>query len=87
MIGLRIRAHMAYPIWRTNMSIKEAKIFAGQWVELEYSDRHGDSVYERAQVFEINFVPLYGPCLITDIGDISLDRVRSCHMAGQQIAA
>lgn len=59
------------------MLISEAKEFVGKIVELTYNDRTGKPVVETAEVYEVNFVPLYGPCMITDIGDIRLDRIVS----------
>jgi len=32
----------------------------------------------------VNFVPLYGPCLITDVGDIRLDRIQSMDLVEDQ---
>ena len=60
------------------MLISDAKSFVGQIVEVTYTDRKGNPVSEMAEVFDVSFVPLYGPCLITDVGDIRLDRVLSC---------
>ncbi len=62
------------------MLISDAKGFVGQWVEVVYKDRVGAEVVDTAEVFDVNFVPLYGPCLITDIGEIRLDRVVACVM-------
>lgn len=63
---------------RKRMLISDAKNFVGQVVEITYTDRLGKETSEVAEVFEVNFVPLYGPCLITDVGDIRLDRVVAC---------
>ncbi|MBS1705645.1 MAG: hypothetical protein JST40_07205 [Armatimonadetes bacterium] len=63
------------------MLISEAKKFVGEVVEVTFSDRKGQEVCEVAEIFDVNFVPLYGPCLITDVGDIRLDRV---HLISQQ---
>lgn len=60
------------------MLISDAKGYVGQVVELTYTDRTGAEIVDTAEVFDVNFVPLYGPCLITDIGEIRLDRVVSC---------
>lgn len=57
------------------MLISEAKTFTGQCVKLVYKDRRGAEVERCTEVFDVGFVPLYGPCLITDIGEIRLDRV------------
>jgi hypothetical protein len=42
---------------------------------------------ELAEIFDVGFVPLYGPCLITDIGEIRLDRVVSLEYASMNKAA
>lgn len=60
------------------MLISEAKGFVNQHVMLSYRDRRGDEIVREAEVFEVGFVPLYGPCLITDVGEIRLDRVVNC---------
>jgi len=59
------------------MLISDAKAFVGQVVEVRFADRAGKVNTETAEVFDVNFVPLYGPCLITDIGDVRLDRIHS----------
>lgn len=60
------------------MLISEAKTFTGQTVKLVYKDRRGAEMERQTEVFDVGFVPLYGPCLITDIGEIRLDRVVGC---------
>lgn len=57
------------------MLISDAKKFIGQIVELQFLDRTGTVNTEVVEVFDVNFIALYGPCLITDIGDIRLDRI------------
>lgn len=59
------------------MLISDAKLLVGQIVNLEYTDRKGDILSDRVEIFDVNFIALYGPCMITDIGDIRLDRVVS----------
>ncbi len=59
------------------MLISDAKTYIGQLVSITYTDRRGETLEEITEVFDVNFVPLYGPCLITDAGDIRLDRVQS----------
>jgi len=51
------------------MLSSDARAFVGQFVELSYRDRKGDSSSVVAEVFDVNFLPLKGPCLITDVGD------------------
>lgn len=57
------------------MQIADAKSLVGHRVELCWSDRTGREQVHMVEVFEVNFVPLYGPCLLTDTGEIRLDRV------------
>lgn len=63
---------------KEEMLISDAKGYVGQVVQVTYSDRTGTEIVDTAEVFDVNFVPLYGPCLITDIGEIRLDRVVAC---------
>lgn len=57
------------------MLIAEAKELVGNFVNLTYLDRNGQEIADLAEIFDVAFVPLYGPCLITDIGELRLDRV------------
>lgn len=57
------------------MLIAEAKELVGNFVNLTYLDRNGHEIADLAEIFDVAFVPLYGPCLITDIGELRLDRV------------
>lgn len=66
------------------MTISEAKSFIGSEVELSWTDRHGDELHASTRVYSADFVPLYGPCLITDEGEIRLDRIVDCHLAVQR---
>lgn len=59
------------------MLISDAKSYVGQMVEIVFKGRGGTETSDTAEVFDVNFVPLYGPCLITDIGDVRLDRIVS----------
>lgn len=63
------------------MSIGEAKSFIDQLVHLTWVDRKGAEVFDAVNVFDVGFVPLYGPCLITNRGEIRLDRVLRCETA------
>lgn len=56
------------------MTIQEAKSFVGSQLNLKWTTRNGESS-DVVFVVSVGFVPLYGPCLITDVGEISLDRV------------
>ena len=69
------------------MLISDAKKYIGQVVHVSFLDRKGVELCEVAEIFDVNFVPLYGPCLITDHGDIRLDRVVAVELAAQQRAA
>jgi len=57
------------------MTIQEAKEFVGSQVKVSWTGRKGDEQSDTVHVISVGFVPLYGPCLITDIGEIRLDRV------------
>ena len=69
------------------MLSSEAKRFVGQVVEIEYSDRHGNVFFQTAEVFDVGFLPLYGPCLILDIGEIRIDRIQSCRLVQKTLRA
>lgn len=69
------------------MLISDAKSLVGQIVNLEYTDRKGDILSDRVEIFDVNFIALYGPCMITDIGDIRLDRVVSAVATQESQAA
>jgi hypothetical protein len=58
-----------------HMLISDAKKFIGQWADVCYTDRTGAEVNETVEIFDVNFIALYGPCIITDMGDIRLDRI------------
>jgi hypothetical protein len=57
------------------MNIQDAKTFIGMPLRLTWTGRKGDEQSDLVYVFNVGFVPLYGPCLITDKGEIRLDRV------------
>lgn len=69
------------------MLIADAKKLIGQIVDVEFTDRTGSSLVERVEIFDVNFIALYGPCLITDYGDIRLDRVVSAKPFKKVVAA
>ncbi|MDI9641429.1 hypothetical protein QPK87_07140 [Kamptonema cortianum] len=70
------------------MLISEAKHLVGQMVNLTYSDRNGQEFTEATEVYDVAFVPLYGPCVICDLGEIRLDRVLNSEIiAYQQLRA
>lgn len=57
------------------MSFKDAQQYIGLNCEVAWRDRHGDVQTRNVFVLDVNFVPLYGICLITDYGEIRLDRI------------
>lgn len=57
------------------MLISEAKNLIGHIVDITFTDRSGKEYVKTAEVFDVGFVPLYGPCMITDVGEVRLDRV------------
>lgn len=59
------------------MTISEAKSYVGSDVSLCWLNRKGEELRADARVFSADFIPLYGPCLVTDAGDIRIDRVVS----------
>lgn len=69
------------------MLISEAKAYIGHSVKVQYKNRNGDVCEAATMVYDVNFVPLYGPCLITDVGDIRLDRVVGCQVHAEKQAA
>lgn len=63
------------------MTILEAKSYIGAEVELSWLDRKGEEVHAVTRVYSADFVPLYGPCLITDAGEVRLDRIVACELS------
>jgi hypothetical protein len=59
------------------MLATEAKAFVGHIVQVEHTDKEGNVFIENAELYDIGFLPLYGPCLLLDIGEVRLDRVMS----------
>lgn len=59
------------------MELQDARKLARHKVVLHWRDRKGDLRGETSYVYELRFVPLYGPCLITDFGEIAIDRIES----------
>ncbi|MBN8689996.1 MAG: hypothetical protein J0L72_04290 [Armatimonadetes bacterium] len=69
------------------MLISDAKKYIGKIVDLEYVDRAGATHVDRTEVFDVTFIALYGPCMITDLGDIRLDRVSNVTLVTEQLSA
>lgn len=59
------------------MLISEAQAMIGKIVDVTHLDRQGSEYTSRTEVFDVGFVAVCGPCLITDLGEIRLDRVKS----------
>lgn len=57
------------------MRIPEAKQYLGRRCSVTYLNRHGEQITRTLHVQDVAFVPLYGPYLIGDLEDVSLDRV------------
>ena len=57
------------------MNIPEAKQYLGRHCAVTFHNRHGDEITKNLRIYDVEFVPLYGPYLIGDIEDVSLDRV------------
>ena len=68
------------------MHIQEAKTYVNSRVNLTWLDRNGKEISEVVDVFEVNFVPYYGPCMITNAGEIRLDRIQACEKEVRRIA-
>lgn len=69
------------------MLISEAKPLVGHFVNLSYTDRSNNIYSETVEIFDVTFIPLYGPCIITDVGEIRLDRIVKAEKAASQKAA
>lgn len=69
------------------MTIKEARSHIGARVNLTWTDRNGDPNTQNVDVYEVNFVPFYGPCMITSVGEIRLDRIVSCEAETRRMAS
>jgi len=59
------------------MNFKEAQQYIGLDCEVAYRDRHGELQTKQVFVNDVTFIPLYGLCLVTDYGEIRLDRIVS----------
>ncbi len=68
------------------MSFKEAQQYIGMSCEVAYRDRRGELQVRQVYVTDVTFVPLYGLCLVTDYGEIRLDRVVSVNALERKAA-
>ena len=75
------------PIICNGMTIGEARSYIGSEVNLTWLDRKGEEHTDVAFVEKADFIPLYGPCLLTDVGEIRLDRIVSCTARSKADAA
>lgn len=57
------------------MLVTQASKFIGQFVHVTYLEPGQPERNAVVEVFDVNFLPLKGPCLITDLGDFRLDRI------------
>ena len=60
------------------MTISEARTFVGAEVLLSWHDRKGDELKAVTTIYAADFIPMYGPCVVTDSGEIRIDRIVSC---------
>ncbi|GBC93781.1 hypothetical protein HRbin15_02283 [bacterium HR15] len=68
------------------MSFKEAQQYIGMSCEVAYRDRRGELQTRQVFVTDVTFVPLYGLCLVTDYGEIRLDRIVSVNILERKVA-
>lgn len=59
------------------MHINDVRCFIGYEVNVEFTDWNGEVKKQTTHIHEINFIPMYGACLVGDMDDIWLDRVVS----------
>lgn len=57
------------------MSIEEARRYVGSPLRMAWIGSDGLELHDMLFVYSVDFVPLDGPCLITDRGEIRLGRV------------
>ncbi len=69
------------------MTIQEARKLVGQTVVLRWTDRHGSPLEQLTPIYKADYVPMYGPCLFTDAGEINLDKIVGAEMVAIQRAA
>jgi len=68
------------------MSFKDAQQYIGMSCEVAWRDRRGDLQTKQVFVNDVTFIPLYGLCMVTDYGEIRLDRVVSVKVVDQKAA-
>lgn len=57
------------------MEVQLAKGLIDKSIRLRWTDRKGEVVEESVYVCSVQFVPFYGPCLITETGQVPLERI------------
>jgi hypothetical protein len=67
--------------------IQEARRLANQEVLMQWHDRRGDRNSEVVFVFQLQFIPFYGPCLITSAGEIPIDKIEQVSPLAPKSAA
>lgn len=77
----------SYPFTGWIMLVSEATAFLGKVCDLTLLDRQGHSHTRTVEIFDVGFVPLAGPCLITDSGEFRLDRVKKLQLVPVSQAA
>ncbi len=66
------------------MSFKDAQQYVGMLCEVSWQNRTGEIQTQNLFIADVTFVPLYGVCLVTDYGEIRLDRVVGVKLLEQQ---
>jgi hypothetical protein len=54
---------------------------------MQWRDRRGELNSEVVFVFQLQFIPYYGPCLITSSGEIHVDKIDSAEPVKGRTAA
>ena len=61
------------------MLSSDARAYVGQTVHIEFTDGTGTARNETTTVYAFGFHPVGGPCLVTNVGEVRLDRVLNCN--------
>ena len=69
------------------MVLQDARKLKNTEMALRWRDRHGDVQDEDVFIMQFQFVPMYGPCLITSHGEIPLEKIESAIPVAQRTAA
>lgn len=62
------------------MELAQLKTLEGRVAEVAWTDRRGEILSQELEIYEVAFVPMYGPCLVTPVGNISVARVQSAEI-------